>query len=67
MPAALKKAPTPNEIKHELRKQGHTLKSWAAAHGFNYRTVSDTVRGLRKGNFGECRDVCVALGLPVEE
>lgn len=60
-------APTPNEIKHRLRQQGLTLKSWAAQQGFSYRTVSDTVRGLRKGNFGECRDVRMALGLPVED
>ncbi|BEH14281.1 DNA-binding protein [Marinobacter shengliensis] len=64
---ATQTAPTPNEIKHRLRQQGKTLKSWAEEHGFNYRTVSDTVRGLRKGNFGECRDVRQALGLPVED
>lgn len=64
---ATQTAPTPNEIKHSLRQQGKTLKSWAAENGFNYRTVSDTVRGLRKGNFGECRDVRKALGLPVED
>lgn len=64
---ATQAALTPNEIKHRLRQQGKTLKSWAEEHGFNYRTVSDTVRGLRKGNFGECRDVRKALGLPVED
>lgn len=67
MSTATIKAKTPNQIKHQLRQQGHTLKSWAAANGFSYRTVSDTVRGLRKGNFGECRNVRQALGLPVEE
>ena len=37
---------TPNQIKHRLRQQGYTLKSWAEANGFKYRTVSDVVRGL---------------------
>lgn len=60
-------APTANQIKHRLRREGKTLKSWAQENGFSYRTVSDTVRGLRKGNYGECRDVRQALGLPVEE
>lgn len=58
---------TPNEIKHQLRKQGYTLKSWAEEKGFSYRTVTDVLRGLRKGNFGEGRDVRLALGLPVED
>ncbi len=59
--------PTPNEIKHRLRQQGQTLKSFAAAHGFKYRTVSDVVRGLRQGCYGEGREVRIALGLPVED
>lgn len=57
--------PTPNEIKHRLRQQGQTLKSFAAAHGFKYRTVSDVVRGIRTGNYGEGREVRQKLGLPV--
>jgi gp16 family phage-associated protein len=59
--------PTPNEIKHRLRQEGKTLKSFAAEHGFKYRTVSDVVRGLRHGNYGEGREVRIALGLPVED
>ena len=59
--------PSPNEIKHRLRMQGQTLKSWAEAHGFKYRTVSDVVRGLRHGHYGEGREVRKALGLPVHD
>ena len=59
--------PTPNEIKHPLRQHGKTLKSFAAEHRFKYRTVSDVVRGLRHGNYGEGREVRIALGLPVED
>ncbi|MBB1601562.1 hypothetical protein A9977_16090 [Variovorax sp. UMC13] len=59
--------PTPNQIKHNLRKQGQTLKQFAAAHGFAYRTVSDVIRGVRVGNFGEGRDVRLKLGLPVND
>lgn len=58
---------TPNEVKHRLYHEGKTLKTWAAENGFNYRTVSDVMRGLRKGNFGEGRDVRLALGLAIEE
>lgn len=57
----------PNEIKHRLRQQGQTLKEFAKSHGFKYRTVSDVVRGLRQGNFGEGREVRIALGLPVND
>lgn len=60
-------SPTPNEIKHRLRRQGITLKQWAQDNGFKYRTVSDAVRGIRQGNFGEGRDVRLKLGLPVND
>lgn len=52
-----------NQIKHRLRQQGFTLKSWALANGFKYRDVSDVVRGLRRGNFGTGRDICIKLGI----
>ena len=58
---------TPNQIKHRLRQQGYTLKSWAEANGFKYRTVSDVVRGLRCGNYGEGREVRQRLGLPLSD
>lgn len=59
--------PTANTIKHRLRQQGYTLKSWAAEKGFAYRTVSEVVRGIRKGDFGEGRNVRQALGLPLND
>lgn len=52
-----------NQIKHRLREQGHTLKSWAIANGFKYRDVSDVVRGVRRGNYGEGRNICIKLGI----
>lgn len=58
---------TANQIKHRLRQQGKTLKSFAEENGFRYRTVSDVVRGLRKGNFGEGREVSIKLGLPIKD
>jgi gp16 family phage-associated protein len=57
----------PNQIKHDLRKEGHTIKSWSAANNFKWRDVSDVVRGLRKGNYGIGRDICIKLGLPLGE
>ncbi len=57
---------SPNEIKHRLREDGKTLRSFARENGFKYRTVSDVVRGIRKGNYGEGRKVRIALGLPVK-
>ncbi len=56
-----------NQIKHRLRQQRMTLKSWAAAHGFKYRDVSDVVRGVRKGNYGVGRDIYFALGMNPDE
>ena len=56
-----------NQIKHRLRQQGHTLKSWAEAHQFKYRDVSDVLRGVRRGNYGVGRDIYFALGLNPDE
>ena len=58
---------TPNQIKHNLRKQGHTLKSWSEANGFKYRDVSEVIRGIRRGNYGTGREIRLKLGLPVDE
>jgi len=55
------------ELKQRLYNQGKTLKSFAEEHGFKYRTVSEVIRGLRRGNFGEGRKVRIALGLPVND
>jgi gp16 family phage-associated protein len=55
-----------NDLKHSLRKQGFTLKSFAAANQFNYRAVSDVFRGVRRGNYGEGRDIYLKLGLDPE-
>lgn len=59
--------PQSNLIKHRLRQQGHTLKSWAEANGFKYRNVSEVLRGNRRGNYGEGREIRLKLGLPVDE
>jgi len=56
-----------NNIKHRLRKQGHTLKSFAETNGFKYRDVSDVVRGVRRGNYGVGRDICLKLGINPDE
>jgi len=55
------------QIKQRLHKEGKTLKSFAAEHGFSYRTVCDVVQGIRRGYFGQGRKVRIALGLPVIE
>lgn len=60
------KSPNANQIKHELRQRGETLKSFADRHGFAYRTVSEVVRGVRRGLYGQGRLVRQALGLPTE-
>lgn len=56
-----------NQIKHRLRQQGMTLKSWAETHNFKYRDVSDVLRGQRMGNYGAGRDIYLALGLNPDE
>ena len=52
-----------NQIKHQLRQEGHTLKSWAAENNFKYRDVSDVVRGQRRGYYGVGRSIALKLGI----
>lgn len=49
--------------KTRLREQGLTLKDWAKQNGFKYATVSQVVRGVNRGTFGDGYRIAVALGL----
>lgn len=55
-----------NLIKHRLRQRGLTLKAWAEQNGFNYRDVSDVVRGIRRGQYGVGREIAQRLGIRVD-
>lgn len=57
------RAKTPQEAKQLLQAKGVTLKQFAAKHDFDYRTVSEVVRGVNKGLYGEGHKVAVAFGL----
>jgi gp16 family phage-associated protein len=47
-----------NKIKHTLRTEHNlNLKQFAEQNGLKYRTVSEVVRGIRFGNYGEGREV----------
>ncbi len=54
---------SPAAAKRTLQMQGITLSEFARQHGFKYRTVSEVVRGVNKGLYGEGHRVAVALGL----
>ncbi|WP_447776350.1 DNA-binding protein [Variovorax boronicumulans] len=53
----------PAAAKQALYAKGVTLKQFAKKHGFQYRTVSEVVRGVNKGLYGEGHKVAVALGI----
>lgn len=57
------RARTPEEAKQLLQNQGVTLRQFAESHKFSYRTVSEVVRGVNKGLYGEGHKVAVAFGL----
>ena len=56
-------AKSPAEAKQLLQQKGITLKQFAMMHKFGYRTVSEVVRGVNKGLYGEGHKVAVAFGL----
>jgi gp16 family phage-associated protein len=56
-------AKTPEAAKQDLYARGVTLRDFAKEKGFKYRTVSEVVRGVNKGLYGEGHRVAVALGI----
>lgn len=54
---------SPADAKRALIAQGITLTEFAKRHGFKYRTVSEVVRGVNKGLYGEGHRIAVALGI----
>jgi gp16 family phage-associated protein len=54
---------SPAEAKAALYAKGMTLKEFAAQNHFTYRTVSEVIRGVNKGLYGEGHRVAVALGI----
>lgn len=57
------KALTGEQAKARLQAKGQTLREFAERHGLNYRVVSEVVRGVNKGRFGEGHKAAVALGM----
>lgn len=54
---------TAEEAKARVYERGMTLKEFAAAHKVPYRTVSEVLRGVNKGLFGQGHKAAVALGM----
>lgn len=54
---------SPEAAKQDLYAKGMTLREFAQKKGFKYRTVSEVVRGVNKGLYGEGHRVAVALGI----
>jgi gp16 family phage-associated protein len=54
---------TPDQAKARVYEKGMTLKEFAKKQGLNYRTVSEVIRGVNKGLFGEGHRAAVALGI----
>lgn len=57
------RAKSAQEAKAQLQAKGITLKQFADKHNLDYRTVSEVVRGVNKGLYGEGHKVAVAFGL----
>lgn len=54
---------TADQAKARVYEKGMTLKEFSKRHGLSYRTVSEVVRGVNKGLFGEGHRAAVALGM----
>jgi gp16 family phage-associated protein len=54
---------TGEQAKQRVYQQGLTLREFAKRKGLSYRTVSEVVRGVNRGLYGEGHRVAVALGM----
>lgn len=51
------------QAKQRLQDQGMTLRKFAEERHLTYRTVSEVIRGVNKGTYGEGHRAAVALGM----
>lgn len=54
---------SPEQAKAKVYEKGMTLREFAKRNRLNYRTVSEVIRGVNKGLFGEGHKAAVALGM----
>lgn len=54
---------TPEQAKARVYEQGLTLRQFAETKNLAYRVVSEVIRGVNKGNYGEGHRAAVALGI----
>lgn len=64
--APKKRGRTPAEVRAWLRANGWTLRQFCEHHELNRLTVSDLLRGQRKGYYGEGHRAAVLLGMKAE-
>lgn len=60
-----KAAKSIEQVRAEFLERGITITEWCAKHGFCRYTVTDLLRGKRKGRYGEAHRAAVALGMKV--
>jgi gp16 family phage-associated protein len=54
---------TPQTASQWFRDHGICIAHWARHFGYSRYTVTDLLRGMQKGRWGESHRVAVALGL----
>jgi gp16 family phage-associated protein len=54
---------TADQAKARVYEQGMTLTEFAAKKKLSFRVVSEVIRGVNKGNYGEGHRAAVALGM----
>lgn len=51
------------QVRHEFRASGRSLRSWSTENGFNPKIVQAVLNGNRKALRGKSHEIAVALGL----
>lgn len=54
---------TAQHFKATLRRQGKTIRQWAAEHGYPAGAVYRVLNGVDKAHFGRAHDIAVAAGI----
>jgi gp16 family phage-associated protein len=54
---------TKSEVLHEFAARGITVSAWARAKGFSTQLVYQVISGKKRGCWGQCHQIAVALGM----
>jgi len=57
---------TPDQVKDQFQRRGHTFSQWAVQNGYRVNEVYRVLNGQAKAKYGKAHEIAVKLGLKSE-